>query len=307
MITSGLFKEKKIGQERLEKGISYAFSRELTMTTIRYLLTTLTFFSLSIAEEKTTDDYRNYDDAPEHVKQFYKTNHTNQTVDFVLGKHAQFLPPHTFTMSIWEAMDKLDTLVDESDPDIGLPQSYHLFQTAEAMRKDGMPRWFILTGFIHDLGKILAANGEPQWAVVGDTFPVGCPFSTDNVYPGYFVLNVDFYNPMYQNGTGIYARHCGLDNVVMSWGHDEYLYQVVKDYLPEEAAFIIRYHSFYALHQKNAYSYLLNDRDRELLPWLKLFQKYDLYSKSEERLNIEELMPYYKELVGDFFPNQLKF
>ena len=34
--------------------------------------------------------------------------------------------------------------------------------------------WLILTGLIHDLGKILALKGEPQWAVVGDTFITGC-------------------------------------------------------------------------------------------------------------------------------------
>ncbi len=39
--------------------------------------------------------------------------------------------------------------------------------------------WFPLTGFIHDLGKIMlleAFGGLPQWSVVGDTYPVGCPF-----------------------------------------------------------------------------------------------------------------------------------
>ena len=34
--------------------------------------------------------------------------------------------------------------------------------------------WFHLVGLIHDLGKVMAFFGEPQWAVVGDTFPVGC-------------------------------------------------------------------------------------------------------------------------------------
>ena len=34
--------------------------------------------------------------------------------------------------------------------------------------------WFQLVGLIHDLGKIMAFYDAPQWAVVGDTFPVGC-------------------------------------------------------------------------------------------------------------------------------------
>ena len=48
-------------------------------------------------------------------------------------------------------------------------------QTAERLRKDYPEHgWLHLTGLIHDLGKIMAMYGEPQWCVVGDTWPVGC-------------------------------------------------------------------------------------------------------------------------------------
>jgi len=66
-------------------------------------------------------------------------------------------------MGIWEAMEFLNSLVDDSDPDTDLSQLEHLLQTAEQIRHDGHPRWFILTGLIHDLGKILCLFGEPQW------------------------------------------------------------------------------------------------------------------------------------------------
>ena len=94
-------------------------------------------------------------------------------------------------MGIWEAMEFLNTLVDDSDPDTDLTQIEHLMQTAEAIRADGHPRWFILTGLIHDLGKILCLFGEPQWAVVGDTFPVGCRYSDKIVFPEFFADNPD--------------------------------------------------------------------------------------------------------------------
>ena len=94
-------------------------------------------------------------------------------------------------MGIWEAMEFLNTLVDDSDPDTELTQIEHLMQTAEAIRADGHPRWFILTGLIHDLGKILCLFGEPQWAVVGDTFPVGCRYSDKIVFPEFFADNPD--------------------------------------------------------------------------------------------------------------------
>lgn len=34
-----------------------------------------------------------------------------------------------------EAVDLLDDLVDESDPDVDFPNSFHAFQTAEGIRK----------------------------------------------------------------------------------------------------------------------------------------------------------------------------
>ena len=50
----------------------------------------------------------------------------------------------------------------------------------------------------------------------------------------------------------------------MSWGHDEYLYQILKDYLPKPALYMIRYHSFYAQHREGAYDHLMNDEDKRI-------------------------------------------
>jgi len=64
--------------------------------------------------------------------------------------------------------------------------------------------------------------------VFTDTFPVGCMFSPSIVFPEFFKNNPDYTNPKYNTLYGIYEPNCGLDNVLMSYGHDEYLYQVVK-------------------------------------------------------------------------------
>ena len=112
--------------------------------------------------------------------------------------------------------------------------------------------WFPLVGFIHDLGKIMLTEefGElPQWAVVGDTFPLGSKLA----------INFPFYDKRYhRKNTGlscnIYKDHCGFDKVFFSWGHDEYLASVLernKTRLPKEAIYIIRYHSFYSWHTPN--------------------------------------------------------
>lgn len=251
---------------------------------------------------RADDSFRQFDEnSPQSVKDFYAEHHAKQTVAFVLDKRAQY-SNRTCSMTVWEAMELLDSIVDASDPDISLPQSYHAYQTAEAIRQAGLPRWMILTGFVHDLGKVLAAQGEPQWAVVGDTFPVGCAYSDQIVFGHYLNNNPDKQVPEYQTRFGIYKPECGFDNLLLSWGHDEYLYQVLKDQLPQEALYIIRFHSFYPAHTSGAYSYFMNAHDREMMPWLQLFQKYDLYTKNDAPLNIDALRPYYKELVEEFLP-----
>jgi inositol oxygenase len=252
--------------------------------------------------------FRNYDSpARESVREFYQQNHRHQTLDFVRGKKREYLGLDRKTMTVWEALEFLDTLVDDSDPDLGLSQIQHALQTAEAIRAAGHPRWFIVTGLIHDLGKVLCLFGEPQWAVVGDTFPVGCAFSPRIVYPEFFAENPDSRVAAYQTRLGIYEQGCGLDAVHLSWGHDEYLYHVVKDRLPEEALFMIRYHSFYAAHQEGEYGFLMNEHDREMFRWVRAFNPYDLYSKSEVPPDRRALEPYYRDLVAEFFPDRLRF
>jgi inositol oxygenase len=254
------------------------------------------------------DEFRQHTvEAPPVVQEFYRQNHTHQTRDFVLAKKREYLPLDKRRMSVWEALEYLNTLVDDSDPDTNLSQIEHLLQTSEAIRKDGHPRWFVLTGLIHDLGKVLCLYDEPQWAVVGDTFPVGCAYSDKIVYPEFFAANPDSRDPRYQTPLGIYEEGCGLGKVDVSWGHDEYLYHVVKDYLPDEALYMIRYHSFYPWHQEGAYHQFMDDRDKRMLPWVKEFNPYDLYSKSAERPDLEKLKPYYEELIAEYLPAELRW
>ena len=138
-----------------------------------------------------------------------------------------------------------------------------------------------------------------------DTYPVGCQFSDKIVYHEAFKENPDWNVPEYQTQYGIYERACGLDNVMLSWGHDEYLYHVVKDYLPAEALAMIRYHSCYPIHREKAYDYLLNEQDRELMTWVCDFNQYDLYTKRDERMDVDQLEPFYRDLIAEYFPDQI--
>ena len=255
---------------------------------------------------KSKEEFRNYKaDANPTVTEFYRQNHAYQTFDFVIEKKAQYCNLARGKKSIWEMTDYLNTLVDDSDPDTDLTQIEHLLQTSEAIRRDGHPRWFVLAGFLHDLGKVLCLYGEPQWAVVGDTFPVGCAYSEEIVFPEFFAANPDSDNPQYQSKYGVYEPNCGLDKVHLSFGHDEYIFHVSRAYLPEEAQYMLRYHSFYPAHKHGAYKHLMNEQDESMFEWVQKFNAYDLYSKGRERPNIRAILPYYQDLVAEFFPDKI--
>lgn len=247
--------------------------------------------------------YRDFGEAaPPGVRALYLENHTRQTVEFVRARQVEYLPPRRLRMGVWEAVEALSSVVDQSDPDLELPQLDHALQTAEALRGDGAPDWLVLTGFVHDLGKVLCLFGEPQWAVVGDTFPVGCRFDERIVHADLFEGNPDRLDPRYATPSGIYEAGCGLDRVLLSWGHDEYLYHVLREHLPGPALAIVRYHSFYAWHREGAYRFLMDAGDRERLAWVQRFNAYDLYSKTDERPDWPALRPYYERLVADRLP-----
>ena len=255
---------------------------------------------------RSADSYRAYEMATERVKSFYLTQHTHQTYGFNLLRRQQFSSPTRIRpkMSIWEACETLNSLVDDSDPDTSLSQIEHLLQTAEALREAGKPRWMQLTGLVHDLGKIMflfpemglcQPDGTQQWDVVGDTFPVGCAFCPrSNIYPGSFTSNPDMKDEKYNTMLGVYEEGCGMDNVMLSWGHDEYMYHVLKDpqnecKLPKEALAVVRYHSFYPWHREGGYKYLMKEEDEEMLFWVREFNPFDLYSKTEEVVDVEKL------------------
>lgn len=248
----------------------------------------------------------------ESIKHTYKLARQHQSVAHVRAMHNKYLS-FDRPLTIQNVFDDLSIFVDISDPDISLPNFYHGVQTAESIRNDGHPEWLQLVGLIHDLGKIMYKWGcdedgttiAKQWGIVGDTFVVGCPLPESLVYPEFNVLHPDCDHALYSESKwGMYQPNCGLHNVLCSWGHDEYLYQVLTHNqcpLPKEALYIIRYHSLYAHHQHNAYEHLMNDADHQMLPWLKLFNTYDLYTKNDTPFIVShDTHMYYRALIKKY-------
>lgn len=268
--------------------------------------------------EEKSSSLRNYVDSPRQfiVQNHYKIMRAKQTVEFVTRMHRTH---HTFShrkMTIREAFKSLEKFVDASDPDVDVPNISHAFQAAEGARKAGHPDWFQLVCLIHDLGKVLylwgkAEDGQaggptsPQWAIGGDTWVVGCKIPDCVVFPEYNSCNPDDADPRYRTKLGIYKEGCGFHNLKLAYGHDEYLYQVLKHNrckIPEAGLYMIRFHSCYPWHSGGAYSYFENDLDRLMKSKIVEFNKFDLYTKTENQPNADELWPYYDDLISKFCP-----
>jgi len=241
--------------------------------------------------------FRNYDDVNDDVKNNYKQARQYQTIEYVKymrEKYSKF----DEKIDILGSMKLLENFVDLSDPDIDLPNLEHLYQSANSAMEAGEPDWMIATCLIHDLGKIIYLRGcdedgtsmKVQYGIVGDTFIVGCKIPDEIIFCEYNELNPNMKDDRYNTKYGIYEKNCGLDNCYVSYGHDEYLYQLLKHNqtkLPEEALYIIRFHSLYLHHRENAYEHLMNDKDKKMLPILQRFNKYDLYSKNSKKIRMD--------------------
>lgn len=262
---------------------------------------------------KAKEEFRNYDqgEITAAVREHYRKMRSRQTFDYVQRMKKKYL---TFShpMHLWDAMEKLNDLIDVSDPDINLPNVQHLVQSAEAIREDGRPDWMQLVGLIHDLGKMMYLWGSDadgtsqaeQWGLVGDIFVVGCQLPDTCVYPEFNELNPDMADDRYNTPLGIYEPNCGLDNLELAWGHDEYLYQVLKNHpdnkIPEPGMVMIRYHSFYPWHTGGSYAELTNEKDEQYKDWVMDFNKYDLYTKSETLYDLEEIKAYYLPIAEKY-------
>lgn len=102
-------------------------------------------------------------------------------------------------------------------------------------------------------------GSEPLWAVVGESFPVGCRFSDTIRHHQLFYPNPDRRNRQHNSVNGIYQPGCGLHEVNFSWSGAEYLYLMLYlngTNLPAQALYCIRYHKFDSLF-KGAYKHLL--------------------------------------------------
>lgn len=239
----------------------------------------------------------------------YKEMHEKQTINFVRDKKEDYGKCYKKKMTINHALSLLDDFIDPSDPDLDVPNSIHAYQTAERIRKKfPNDKEFQIIGLIHDVGKVLFSFGEPSWAVVGDTYVLGCDFPKSIVYYDTLKGSEDYGK---YDKNGIYEEGCGLDNLTLSYGHDEYLYNVLKNNknhkLSDKYLNVIRYHSFYPWHTENEYKQFMNTKDQETLKNVLEFNNFDLYSKEDDVEIDEDIKKYYDNLLNEYFDGELNW
>ncbi|TMW55471.1 hypothetical protein Poli38472_010353 [Pythium oligandrum] len=273
------------------------------------------------APGKSAEEFRNYKDSTRQamVERHYKLMRQHQTMAFYDKMQKKYGSFTNAQMTVWEAFEALKGYVDSSDPDSEMPNLEHMLQTAEGIRAAGHPDWFQLVGLLHDMGKIQylwgakedgqegTAEGD-QWSLGGDTWVLGCRIPDTTVFPEYNALNPDMQDPRCNTEYGIYQPHCGISNLRYAWGHDEYMYQMLKfnkTTIPEEGLAMIRFHSCYPWHKEKEYQHLMAEGDEDLLDWVLEFNKFDLYTKADKRPDVKELWPYYQSLIDKYLPGKL--
>ena len=241
----------------------------------------------------------------------YLDIYKNQSLEFVKTKLDKYSKLNNLYISMKDALMELNTYIDSSDPDLDKPNIFHAYQTAERIRKKYPNNEELqVVGLIHDVGKILFKFNEPNWCVVGDTYVVGCQFPKSIVFYDSIKNNPD-YNKY--DKYGIYEKHCGLDNLFLSFGHDEYLYQVLlknnnKHKISNKYMNVIRYHSFYPWHTSGEYRYLMNKNNYNILKNIIDFNKFDLYSKEDTDFVLNNnIIEYYNNLLDIYFPEKLNW
>ena len=246
----------------------------------------------------------------------YKLMRQNHNLEYYNRMCAKWHGFNHARYTIWEAFEALGAYRDTSDPDTELPNLMHMLQSAEAARAAGEPDWLQVTALIHDMGKIMYLWGDTsdgqanrlevghanslsdyaQWGLGGDTWVLGLPLPANAVCPQYH----------YDNTADIiqYKRGCGMHNLYCTYGHDEYMYAMLKHNgctLPEEALYCVRFHSLYPWHGDSAtYADYECDIDRIAKVWVKKFNQYDLYSKRDKSYDIESLKSYYNRLLEKY-------
>lgn len=182
-------------------------------------------------------------------------------------------------VSTWDLIEKLALTVDRSDKRVFLVSQYqHVLQIWEAMVLDEVTDEMLYAfAAIHDIGKLVSLFGE-------DDHNADC--TTKVIRPPEKGLK-------------------GLHHAVVSWNHDEFGYLKLHKYLPDQMAWMLRYHSLAPLVAGELEDWL-TEEEKEWAVTLRQFEMYDHQVKSTYRMPRVDT-DVVKEVVWKFLPRYIEF
>jgi len=202
--------------------------------------------------------------------------HGQQNREAVTALRARYAKPLFGKVRVWQIIEWLGQCVDPTDQRLfGASQQVHILQVLEAMEADGVATpEMVLVALVHDLGKVLLLTDEDPANVV--------------------CMN---------SAIGDHPDGLGLDNCLIQWNHDEFAYQRLEGRIPDELAWLVRYHSL----ELSVATHLMDARDLELAERLLVpFAHYDHATKTPFNLPSGPISRY-REVIEDTFPRRIPF
>lgn len=199
---------------------------------------------------------------------------TAETVAALKKKYAQQLA--IGRLPVTELLKMLGECYDPSSVALGgVSQLGHSLQVAEGMERDGIrDPDLLIAALVHDLGKLLLLAGERPENVVG-----------------------------MRRLIGEFPHGAGWDNCLFNWGHDDFIYLRLKNYLPDHVAWLLRHHSL----MYNDMKPYMDDRDRRYYDrYMRVFQQYDDKTKSMVKAPVKRIADY-QALIDSYFPEPVAF
>jgi hypothetical protein len=185
------------------------------------------------------------------------------------------LAPLFGRIRVYDLIAKLGMVINPLEPELGcVSQLTHELQLASAMERDGRDPKLVLCALLHDLGTVLLNTGEDATNVEagGKKAPLAGELGG------------------------------GLHDCVFRWDHGDFIYLRMKDHVPADVAWLLRYHSM-DLPLCEPY---MNDDDRALTK--ELFVPFEYYDSRKDMYYFpDKRLEDYRALLERAFPNEIIF
>ncbi|KAG7352877.1 myo-inositol oxygenase [Nitzschia inconspicua] len=222
---------------------------------------------LSLVKTKESPSWRNH----------YRCLWSTQTVSFIKEMHRKYSDFDTCKLSILDALELARDLPADKYSGSDVSVRTLSFAMAEMARNEGHPDWVQFVALVQTLGCLLKIHNpfafgetgkEFDWTITGaESRVVGSKAPDCCAYVEFRRLNPDEKDPQYSTYLGMYERNVGLENVLLNWSSNEYMYYMLKYNkvsLPEDAFKILKFIPLVDWHSRKQYRHFSTTDDEKV-------------------------------------------